>query len=576
MKKNKLILILIICMFISNLKVYAASATLSVSSQSVSVGDKFTVYVKMNSAAAWNIHALATGSVGKCEIKQADTTADALDTSKTFSTICTALEEGTINIVLSGDVTSASDGIAVNVSESVSIKVNKKVTNNNTNNNTNQDVNKKSDNNKLKELSIENHEIKKIDNNNYELVVDKRVDSVNIKAKLEDSKAKISGIGVHELSLGENKIELVVTSESGKKNTINIKIIRKESYYLNDLSNLLDDSKMEKIDIIVSENDKLSLDIIENIKKSKKIVNFDYYDESKRLIYTWELDGNKIGDSSELDLNVSFDSDGEDKILELSNYADGIIVNFSDNNNLITGVKFKVYVGDKYKNNDQLNMYRYISNENELSLIDDNLIVNDGYIEFEINKNSDYFVTMAKSNNVSDTKCEKCNSSILFIIISIIELIVILLLIILILKLRNNKKNKIVNSDENINNDMYNIYDNNINNQSDINNISNSGINSENSINTNLNNITDMSVNNVNASSNNMVGIQNSNNIVNNQSYNINNVPNNIVNIPNNNINNVSGNGFNSYNGNVNNVSNTNLNINSNGIINNQNNNNMF
>ena len=35
-------------MFISNLKVYA-SATLSVSSQSVSVGDKFTVYVKMNS-----------------------------------------------------------------------------------------------------------------------------------------------------------------------------------------------------------------------------------------------------------------------------------------------------------------------------------------------------------------------------------------------------------------------------------------------------------------------------------------------------------------------------------------------
>ena len=95
-------------MVVSNLKVYAASATLSVSSQNVSVGDKFTVYVKMNSAAAWNIYVLANGAVDKCEIKQADTTADAMDTSKTFSTTCTALEEGTINISLSGDVTTNS------------------------------------------------------------------------------------------------------------------------------------------------------------------------------------------------------------------------------------------------------------------------------------------------------------------------------------------------------------------------------------------------------------------------------------------------------------------------------------
>ena len=92
MKKIKLMLILIMCIFVSNLKVYAASATLSVSSQNVSVGDKFTVYVKVNSAAAWNIQAIASGVVGKCELKQADTTADALDTTKTFSTTCTALE----------------------------------------------------------------------------------------------------------------------------------------------------------------------------------------------------------------------------------------------------------------------------------------------------------------------------------------------------------------------------------------------------------------------------------------------------------------------------------------------------
>lgn len=482
MKKIKLISILIICLFVSNLKVYAASATLSVSSQNISVGDKFTISVKIRSAAAWNIHATSTGAVGKCEIKEVDATSDALDTSKTFSTTCTATEEGTINITLSGDVTSANDGNAVNISGNTSIKVNKKIINNNTNNN-NTNNNNKSDNNKLKELVVENYNVKKIDNNNYELEVGKEITSVTIKATLEDSKAKISGTGEHELSIGENKIKLVVTSESGKRNNINIKIIRKDGYYLNDLSNLLNESETEEIDIIVSDNDKLSSEVIENIKRSQKKVNLSYYDESKRVIYSFKLDGDKINGSGDFTPVVSFDSDSKNKILEVSDYRDGIVVNFP--NESISGIEFKLYVGNKYQNTDQLNIYNYIETEKKLSVMKNSISVNDGYIEFDLNENEDYFITMSHINSINNSNNNGDETNpVIFIIISIIELIIILLLVVIIFKRKNNNKNN-VNNNEN-----YNI-SNNINGQnSNIVNVNNGNTIINNDLNNNSNNNT--------------------------------------------------------------------------------------
>ena len=155
MKKIRFIIVLVAAMFLFNIRALAASATLSVSSNNVSVGDKFTVYVNVKSSAAWNIHVLASGPVSGCVIDQADTTADAMDTQKTFSAECNATGEGVVSISLSGDVTSANDGIAVNISDKKSVTVNKKVDNvsSNSNNSTNK-VETKSTNNKIKDLFL--------------------------------------------------------------------------------------------------------------------------------------------------------------------------------------------------------------------------------------------------------------------------------------------------------------------------------------------------------------------------------------------------------------------------------------
>ena len=230
MKKAKYILISLISLFAFNINVLAASGSLSVSSENVYVGDNFTVIANVNSAAAWNVHVSASGPVSGCTINQADATADALDTNKSFNATCTATGEGVITIRLSGDVTSAADGNAVNISESRNITVATKPTPpietnndsnnnvnsaNNSNSNNNKTVDKRSKNNNIKELSVEGYNLTKVDNNNYTLLVPNNVASINIKATAEDSKSKVTGAGNREINVGENNIEVVVTAESG-------------------------------------------------------------------------------------------------------------------------------------------------------------------------------------------------------------------------------------------------------------------------------------------------------------------------------------------------------------------------
>lgn len=111
--------------------------------------------------------------------------------------------------------------------------------NNNTNSNNNQSntkedtkkatssSEKKSNNADLKEITISSGEFKfSKDILNYNVVVDKTIDSITIDAKTEDTKAKITGTGKHDLVIGDNKIELEVTAEDGTKKTYTINVTK--------------------------------------------------------------------------------------------------------------------------------------------------------------------------------------------------------------------------------------------------------------------------------------------------------------------------------------------------------------
>lgn len=82
-----------------------------------------------------------------------------------------------------------------------------------------------STNNNLKSLEVTNYKLTPNFNKDtleYKLELEESIEEIEIKATTEDSKATINGTGKIKVSEGENKINIIVTSEKGTKKTYTI------------------------------------------------------------------------------------------------------------------------------------------------------------------------------------------------------------------------------------------------------------------------------------------------------------------------------------------------------------------
>lgn len=441
MKKIKLLLItfmLGIC-FITN--VFAqGDVSISTSSLNITKGETKTFTITANNSA------------GRIDISSSNNNVVSVNKTSTFldmssdTIIVNANNVGNaiikIHIV---DVTTYDDEnlsgktytINVNVNDAIKEESNKKddnVSSNNisnnqnniSNNNANEKTatkiidkqNNKSNNVNLKELVIEGYELNKIDDNNYTLEVNNSVKSINILAVAEDEKSKINGIGVHELNVGENEFNVEIVAEDGRINNILLKINRRDKFILKDLKDIIDNNDVTNIEIHLDKNDIISKDDMNLIKKSKKIVRFSYYDENDKLIYSWIIDGKKIEEVYEVNTTINLNGNKAKDIKKLSNYADGIFLDFKHNGILVNDTSIKLYVGDKFEDGNLVSVYYYNEKNNTLDLKIESIKVKKGYIEFDIDHCSNYFVTMS---NLKDNK-----SNNVFAIIIIIELIIVI------------------------------------------------------------------------------------------------------------------------------------------------------
>ena len=188
-----------------------------------------------------------------------------------------------------------------------------------------------------------------------------------------------------------------------------------------------------KADTIISKND------LEKIKSSGKKVNFNYFNDDKNIVYSWIIDGSKLKSINDLITTITSDSEYKKDILRLSNYADGLFIDLKQVNNLPEGIKLKMFVGGKYKDNDLINLYAYIKNNDKLELVNNKIAVENGYIEFEVDNVSNYFITMSNVPTLSEVvPTNGTSNTVLLIIIGILSLLVIGLIIIIVIK---NKKN---------------------------------------------------------------------------------------------------------------------------------------
>lgn len=109
----------------------------------------------------------------------------------------------------------------------------------NTTNSTNTSSNTtttKSSNTNLSNLGIRPHDFSgfKAVTTSYKAVVPENTETIEVYAKAQDTKAKVTGTGKKTLQSGDNKVDIVVTAEDGTEKTYTINIVRGEQQGGND------------------------------------------------------------------------------------------------------------------------------------------------------------------------------------------------------------------------------------------------------------------------------------------------------------------------------------------------------
>lgn len=323
-----------------------------------------------------------------------------------------------------------------------------------------------SNNTKLKSIKINDQDLTIKENVfTYSLSVENNINIVDLIYELEDEKATAVVEGNNELIVGNNKFKIIVTAEDGTTKTYEILIERKElnNTLENDKDKIIDAIKNPEFDTItvtVKNNDSnriVDKEILEELKKENKTIIYEVLNEYQGLSYSVTIVSNNITSTSDsLDYNLSFKSKNKNIIDNLSNNAKSLYLSFSTTEKLPALTKFKIFIGEKFKDEDNLYLYYFNEEENKLELIKSNLKVEDSYVEFELNHFSEYILVDSLINEM--TKTNSFNNTNKIIIISILLVIVVILMIFIVIKSKKRKtkekhKNIINNNIQETNND---------------------------------------------------------------------------------------------------------------------------
>lgn len=283
-----------------------------------------------------------------------------------------------------------------------------------------------SNDNYLKELKIDGYEIE-FDTKNYEYFIDveNNISELKIDAVTNDTFAKYVINNNKNFKEGFNKVEIVVTSESGNDKIYSIYVNKKTNLptiELKDIDNIKDITDKKIVIEIKDENTILTKEMIETLKENKKEIVINNYSNG-RILYSWNIDTKNMNKVDEFDTKIEFNSKNKDKIDELTNYANAMNLDFSYSGELPESTKIKVYVGNNFNDDEKINIYHYNNKKNKLELINNNIKAKDGYVELNLNHCSEYVLT--KSN------IKTLNYNIYLLTICILETITLIVIVVL-------------------------------------------------------------------------------------------------------------------------------------------------
>lgn len=198
------------------------------------------------------------------------------------------------------------------------------------------------------------------------------------------------------------------------------------------ISKMLLSQKQDTITLNESEDKVIAMENKQT--KMTKLETKEYYyyeieDYERDLKYSWKFKKNENKDISveeslfiEDDLRLSLDAQTKDteKIKEDVS-QDKLIITFDYHGNLPLETTVRINVQDKFKDNERLYLYYYNPELDQIEYIAHNVLVKDGYVEFELEHCSDYFLTAAVVNDAVNNP-----QSVNYIIIGLIVVVFIL------------------------------------------------------------------------------------------------------------------------------------------------------
>ncbi len=224
----------------------------------------------------------------------------------------------------------------------------------------------------------------------YEMFVPYSQSILNMTYYAEHKNANVQLIGDKELKVGNNSIALVVTAEDGTMKTYNLTIVRGSDVtnVENDINSIVDGLNAGSSSLTIGVKagasavtlNEESVDILKN--KNKALV-FEWLDSNSIVQKRLTIDGTKISDESTINPNISTTIQNN----ELINFVkDNSYIGVNTKNlNIPTGSKYRVKVDGS------LSTYTlgYYSNG---KVETKELAVNNGYIDFELDKDMEYVI----------------------------------------------------------------------------------------------------------------------------------------------------------------------------------------
>lgn len=166
--------------------------------------------------------------------------------------------------------------------------------------------------------------------------------------------------------------------------------------------------------------------ILKSLKDFKVSTTYENV-KNNSLVYAWTFDGSKMTDE-DTKLNINLDivignTTNKDKINSLipSNLST-LNLDFKHSGLLPNGTSVKLNVSGSFKNDDNLDLYYYNSEKNELEKVSENITVVEGFVTFPLAHCSEYVLVVNNdAKNKADNNVQTSSMNvILYTIISIV------------------------------------------------------------------------------------------------------------------------------------------------------------